>query len=287
MILIADGGSTKTSWCLIDNNDRTITFETEGYHPFFITEEYMAKSLSDKLPKEVEEFSSQVKEICIYSAGGGYSKEADNILVRGVGRLFPNAVTTIETDLLASARALLGKEKGVAAILGTGSNSCLYDGENIIANIESLGFLLGDEGSGAYMGKRLIGDFIRGHMPTVVRDAFREQYKLSSQELIDKVYNDPTPNRYCASFTRFLTGDQAGHEYVDMVIGDCFNDFFKNIIVYYPNYSDRLFNCVGSIGWIFKDKLTEVAAEYGMSTGKIIRSPMEDLIEFHKALNRD
>lgn len=281
MILIADGGSTKTSWCLLEDNGQNLMFETEGYHPFFVDEEYIFESLNKNTPKEVREKASGVTEVCIYSAGGGYSTESDNILINGVGKIFQNANIVIETDLLASARALLGRNAGVAAILGTGSNSCLYDGKKITANIESLGFLLGDEGSGAYMGKRLISDFIRKKMPNEIREAFYDTYKLSDEELIEKVYSDPTPNRYCASFTFFLSGEFAGNEYIERVKKDCFVDFFKNIISGYSNYSDYPFNCVGSIGWVFRNTLEEAANDFGMKIGNIIKSPMEGLLIYH------
>ncbi|RNC65737.1 hypothetical protein [Proteiniphilum sp. X52] len=129
----------------------------------------------------------------------------------------------------------------------------------------------------------MIRDFIRGHMPHDIREHFYNVYRVSPDELIDRVYADPMPNRYCASFTRFLGGEQVfGHDYSENVKRECFRDFFRNIIVHYPDYSAYLFNCVGSIGWVFKDTLTLIANEFGMETGKIIQSPMEGLIAYHQ-----
>jgi hypothetical protein len=185
-------------------------------------------------------------------------------------------------DLVGSARALLGRSAGFAAILGTGTNSCIYDGEKITRYIDSLGFLLGDEGSGGYMGKRLLGDYIRGYMPKEVSDRFWDTYQLTGEQLIDRIYSAAMPNRYCAAYTRFLTGEHAGHEYLEQhVIRGSFRDFFNNIVKHYPDYQKHLFNSVGSVGWIFRDRLIEVAAEFGMETGIIICSPMEGLVKYH------
>ncbi len=215
--------------------------------------------------------------------GAGCYEDKYTVIEDALRPLFPNARFDVAMDLAASARALLGHDPGFAAILGTGTNSCLYDGKRITHNVDSMGFLLGDEGSGAYMGKRLIGDFIRGRMPDDIREIFYNTYRLSPDELIDRVYGSSMPNRYCASFARFLSGEQVtGHAYIESVKRESFRDFFQNIVVYYPCYSDYLFNCVGSIGWVFRDTLTTVAEEFGMKTGKIIQSPMKGLIAYHQ-----
>jgi Predicted N-acetylglucosamine kinase len=279
MILIADSGSSTTSWTLVAGHRIVFQFESEGYNPCYHSREEITGSLRKSLPPGYD--WSNIVLVAFYGAG---CYEDKYIVIEDALRpLFPKARFDVAMDLMASARALLEHDPGFAAILGTGTNSCLYDGKRIIHNVDSMGFLLGDEGSGGYMGKRLIGDFIRGHMPGDIRDAFYDTYRLSPDELIDRVYSNPMPNRYCASFTRFLSGEQSGHEYVEKVKRECFRDFFKNIVVYYPAYSDYLFNCVGSIGWIFRDTLAKVAEEFGMKTGKIIQSPMEGLIAYHQA----
>jgi hypothetical protein len=190
-------------------------------------------------------------------------------------------------DLLGAARALLGNQAGFAAILGTGSNSCLYDGHTITHNIDSLGFILGDEGSGGYMGKRLISDFIRGYMPEEIQQAFRNTCRLTPDELIDRIYTGEMPNRYCAGFSRFITGYGRQNEYLDSVVYDAFSDFFRNIVCGYPSYSNYTFNCVGNIGWIFRDTLNRVAAGYNMPVGKFIPEPMQGLIEYHSNKNNE
>jgi N-acetylglucosamine kinase-like BadF-type ATPase len=277
MILIADSGSTKTSWRLIRNGEVQSEFSSEGYNPCYMKQEYITRSLKaclpDNLPRE------QVEEIFFYGAGCYEDKHV--IMQEALHSLFPRAEVSVAMDLLGAARALSSRKPGFAAILGTGTNSCLYDGNRITHNIDSLGFILGDEGSGGYMGKRLISDYIRGYMPEEIHRAFWETYGMTGDELINRIYLGEMPNRYCAGFTRFITGYGQAHDYLDSVVYDAFSDFFKNIVCGYPSRADYTFNCVGSIGWIFKDTLTRVAAEYGMKTEKIIREPIEGLIEYH------
>lgn len=279
MILIADSGSSKTNWTLVKEQQIISRFESEGYNPCYNSREEITDSLRKNLPARYD--WNDIVLVAFYGAGCYEDKYA--VIEEALRPLFPNARFDVAMDLMASARALLGHDPGFAAILGTGTNSCLYDGKRITHNVDSMGFLLGDEGSGAYMGKRLIRDFIRGHMPNDIQKHFYNVYRFSPDELIDRVYTNPMPNRYCASFARFLSREQVpGHEYIENVKRECFRDFFKNIVIYYPDYSNYLFNCVGSIGWVFKDTLTMIAKEFRMETGKIIQSPMEGLIAYHQ-----
>lgn len=278
MILIADSGSTKTSWCLIEPSGKTRQFETEGYNPCYTGGTRLIEILKPNLPEGFD--TGDVQEIAFY--GAGVYEDKYDMIRYAIQPIFPHAKIDAAMDLMASARALLGRSPGFAAILGTGCNSCLYDGVKIIHNIDSLGFLLGDEGSGGYMGKLLISDYIRDYMPAEVREWFWEEYQMTGDQLIDRIYSDPLPNRYCASFTRFLTGKHAGHDYMEQqIIRGSFRDFFTNIVKNYPNYQDYSFNSVGTIGWIFRDRLTEVAAAFGMKTEVVISDSMEGLIKYH------
>ena len=240
--------------------------------------DYIISSLKKNLP--VGHDWRKVKEIYFY--GAGCYEDKYPVIREPLLQICPNAKVEVAMDLMASARGLLGNFPGFAAILGTGTNSCLYDGKHITHNIDSLGFILGDEGSGGYMGKRLISDYIRGYMPEEIRTVFWSEYHLTADEFIDRIYMGEMPNRFCAGFTRFITGKCKTHEYLKLVVRNAFQDFFENIVRGYPNYSDYTFNSVGSIGWIFKDTLSEVAKEYRMTIGKIITSPMEGLIEYHR-----
>lgn len=282
MILIADGGSTKTSWVLLTRTGKQLQFETEGYHPFFVGSDYIRDSLEKKLPAELKGKAGSVERIFFYSAGGGYSQETDNILVKGLSGVFPSARIAIETDLLAAARALLGDKEGFAAILGTGTNSCIYDGKKVIVNIESLGFLLGDEGSGSYIGKKLIGDYIREVMPAAVKGTFFQTYNLTGMDLLNKVYEHPVANRYCASFAKFAGDHLPENPYYEHLITGAFRDFFRNMVTLYPNYREYRFNCVGSIAHHFRELLEKVVVEQGMQPGIIDKDPIRGLIAYHR-----
>ena len=281
MILIADSGSTKTSWCLANPAGKTLAFDTEGYNPCYSGAEKLFGILKPNLPENFD--PADVKQIVFY--GAGVYEDKHQVIRDAVHPVFPNASIEAAMDMMGSARALLGRSSGFAAILGTGTNSCLYNGEKITHYIDSLGFMLGDEGSGGYMGKRLIGDYIRGYMPEEVRGWFWDTYQLTGDELIVRIYSNPMPNRYCASFTRFLTGEHVGHEYLEQhIIRDSFRDLFNNIVKHYPNFQQYSFNSVGAIGWIFRDRLAEVSAEFEMEVGNIISNPMEELIKYHLSI---
>ena len=279
MILIADGGSTKSSWCQLDDARNRVYFNTEGYNPDFITTEgivaSLGKSLPDTLPRQ------QVRAVHYYGAGVSSAAKAE-VISRAMRQLFPRAEVTVTEDLLAAARALLGRGPGFAAILGTGTNSCLYDGEKITYNVDSLGYFLGDEGSGSYIGKRLLRDYLRQQLPEGLSEPFRETYELGSRnDILDRLYNQPLPNRYLASFAKFAY-DHNNVSYCRDIVLQGFEAFFQNLVLHYPRYQDYSFNCVGSVGYNFRDALMQVARTHGMEVGKIIRSPLDDLVSYHE-----
>src|SRR6476661_926596 len=201
MIIIADGGSTKTSWCLINQEGKKVLFNTEGYNPYFSDTDYIFASLNKNMPSDLE--ADKITEVNYYGAGV-HNDEKASIVAKAMQMFFKNASVNIGHDLLAAARALLGNDRGFAAILGTGTNTCIYDGEDIEMSIDSLAYILGDEGSGCYIGKKLLSDYIRGYMPKNVRDVFWETFKLTPDEILDNVYTKPLPNRFCASFSKFV-----------------------------------------------------------------------------------
>ncbi|TJZ52461.1 N-acetylglucosamine kinase [Sphingobacterium olei] len=278
MIIIADGGSTKTNWCLLDDNQKKIYFNTEGYNPYFVDSEYILNSLKKGLPNDLP--LDKVKEVNYYGAGV-HNEEKAKIVADAIEALFPNAKVEIGHDLLAAARALLGNEAGFAAILGTGTNTCIYDGNEITFNINSAAYILGDEGSGCYIGKKLLTDFVRGLMPTDVSKVFFETYQLTPDEIIDNVYTKPLANRFCASFSKFVYDNNVNIEYTRKIVDDAFEAFFANLVSKYPNYQEYTFNCIGSVAYNFRNVLEYKATQYGMKVGKIIRSPIDDLVKFH------
>jgi len=278
MVLIADSGSSKTNWCLIKEDGEKLYFNTEGYNPYFVDSAYIVDSLIQNLPAGIS--NSEITEVYYYGAGCFPGK--DFVLTDAIADVFNQGKCFIELDLLAAARALLGNNKGFAAILGTGMNTCIYDGEKIVQNIDSLGYILGDEGSGAAMGKKLLGDYIRGYMPEEISELFYDAFHLDKEGIFDHIYGQPFANRFCADFTKFIF-EQIHLPYFDGLVRSSFNELFQNLVVQYPDYQSYTFNCVGSIGFTFKNILSEVALEFDMPMGKIIKAPIEGLVDYHLA----
>ncbi|UYZ64614.1 N-acetylglucosamine kinase [Hymenobacter weizhouensis] len=283
MILIADGGSTKCNWCQLDESTgQRVYFNTEGYNPDFVSTADIVASLTQHLPEALNR--AAVREVHFYGAGVSSQAKADVIRL-ALRQLFPAVQEIAVTeDLLASARALLGHKPGFAAILGTGTNSCIYDGQRITHNVDSLGYFLGDEGSGSHIGKRLLRDYLRGLMPEGLPAALQETYGLGSRnDILDRLYNQPLPNRFLASFAKFAY-DHNNVSYCRDIVLESFEAFFHNLVRHYPNYQQYTFNCVGSVGYNFRDVLAQVAQQYQMEVGKIIRSPIDDLVSYHLEL---
>lgn len=283
MIIIADGGSTKTNWCLIDSSGKKIYFNTEGYNPYFVSSEYIQNSLKKGLPNDLP--FEQIEKVYYYGAGV-HNEEKENIIKEAFSAFFANAKISIGHDLLAAARALLGTSTGFAAILGTGTNTCLYNGQDIELNINSAAYILGDEGSGCYIGKKILTDYVRGLMPENVREEFWKTYQITEDEVMDRVYTQPLANRFCAGFSKFVYDNNVNIEYSRSIVKNSFVDFFTNLVSKYPNYQDYTFNCIGSVGYNFRNVLEETANEFGMKVGKIIRSPIDDLVKYHLELSK-
>lgn len=277
MKLIADSGSTKTDWVLVNEGEWVLQHHTQGYNPFFFDEDYIYKSLSENLVPALP--PDKMDEIYFYGAGCSSTDKCD-IVKAALERAFPQTQVYVSHDLLASARALLGDSEGFAAILGTGANTCLYDGQKVILNIDSLGYMLGDEGSGCYIGKKIVRDYMRKLMPQHLWDDFYHTYQLDNAAIYDTMFNKPSPNRFLASFARFAHKHQ-NQEYIREIVRESFQDFYRNLVSQYPNYRNYTLNCVGSIGFIFKDILLDLADDYGMKPGKIIQSPIHDLVDYH------
>jgi glucosamine kinase len=279
MILIADGGSTKTTWCLVEADMTRSFFHTEGYNPEFISTAGIIASLQQNLPATLA--TAAIAELHYYGASVVSPLQVATV-ANAMQAVFSQARVSVGHDLLAAARALLGRQPGFAAILGTGTNSCVYDGERITHNVDSLGYFLGDEGSGAFLGKAMLRDYLRGDMPAVLEAKFRTTYGLEREAILDQLYNQPFPNRFIASFAKFAY-DHNEETYCQQLVVEAFDLFFRNIIAKYPAYQSHTFNCVGSVGYNFRDALTQVATAHGMSIGKIIRSPIDDLVSYHLA----
>src|SRR6202000_1345885 len=278
MIIIADGGSTKTNWCLVTEEGKKVYFNTEGYNPYFSSTAYIVQSLMENLPADLEK--SEITEVNYYGAGCS-TDEMRNIVAEAMKAVFTKARVYIGHDLLAAARALLGTNEGFAAILGTGTNTCIYNGREVVHNIDSGAYILGDEGSGCYIGKKLLVDYLRGYMPEAVRQNFWDTYKLTPDDVNEQVYTQPLANRFCAQFSKFVYDNNAHIEYTRNLVKTSFEDFFRNLVMHYPNYQQHSFNCIGSVGYNFRNVLEEVVTEHGMVFGNIIRSPIDNLVKYH------
>lgn len=280
MILIADCGSTKIDWCLLNGKKVEKQVFTMGMNAVMLTEEEMRGRIGAELMPELADYAAEIKEVYFYGAGCISTEVCSNVACAIKANLPEANKIEVYTDLLAAARALCGHEPGIACIMGTGSNSCLYDGTGIAANVSPLGFILGDEGSGAVLGKLFLGDVLKNQLPATVRAEFLEEYSLDLLTIIRRVYREPQPNRFLASVTPFISKHIDVKEIHDMVLGT-FTAFFKRNIMQYTGYEAHKVNFVGSIAYYFRDVLEEAARNTGCTIGKVIKSPMEGLLSYH------
>lgn len=273
MILIADSGSTKTDWCV----DNGAVIHTMGINPFHQSAESIRQILCNELLPQLPE-TILLDEIHFY--GAGCTPEKSVIVKEALEVMFPQASIHVKSDLLGAAHALCGKTKGIACILGTGSNSCYYDGEQIVQNVSPLGYILGDEGSGAVLGKRLVGDCLKNQLPQDICNAFLETFELTPSTIIEKVYRQPQANRFLASLTPFLSAHREVPQIHELLVSS-FTDFFHRNVMQYP-YQDTPVHFVGSIAWHFKEEVKEAALLLGIHTGKFIQSPIGELLKYHQ-----
>jgi glucosamine kinase len=276
MILIADSGSTKTAWGLVDSNTKEASYiMTGGINPLYQQKHEIIQLLQQELTLGI----GNNVDIHFYGAGC-ISPHVNDIVISALNSVFPGSSVTIETDMMAAARSLCQSNEGIACILGTGSNSCYYDGSNIVTNISPLGYVLGDEGSGAVLGKRFIGDLLKNQLPKSMTHRFLEQYDFTPAQIVESVYKKPFPNRFLAQFTLFIH-DHIYEPALKSLVKNCFNEFFNRNIRQYVQAERLPVHFTGSIAFIFKDLLMESAFECGFVTGTITKSPMEGLVRYH------
>lgn len=273
--LIADSGSTKTSWVLFSEDKGTVErFATSGINPFYQDQAAIVAYL-----EELDLKGKAPSKVIFY--GAGCVGQAQIASVSGaLNQQFPGAAIEVASDLLAAARSLCGRESGIAAILGTGSNSCYYDGHTVVENISPLGFILGDEGSGAVLGRNLVGDILKKQLPEALCKAFMEQYQMTGLAIIEQVYRQPFPNRFLAQFTPFLLAHIHEPSIVRLV-KEGFVAFFERNIRHYPKAGEQAIHFTGSVAWHFKEVLALAADEAGFRLGKVVPDPMDGLISYH------
>lgn len=295
MILIADSGGSKTDWALVslptDTHKYVLKVRTQGLNPFHQSKDVILKALEEELMPALYKAAEQsgtfskeydiaekVTQIAFY--GAGCTRALSPIVGEALAAAFPSASIKVESDLLGAAHAVCGHEEGIACILGTGANSCLYDGEQIVANIPPLGYILGDEGSGAVLGKMLLNGIFKGDLSAEIRNLYLEWSGLTYSEIIDKVYRQPLANRFLASSSKFIK-ENLQYAELEGLVRYNFDTFFKKNILKYTMSSIRVISAVGGIASAFEEQLRASADSFGYKVGKVLSSPIDGLIEYY------
>ncbi|MFT4093099.1 MAG: N-acetylglucosamine kinase [Niabella sp.] len=275
-ILIADAGATKTEWSFLGNG-KIKSVDTLGISPYFLSGPQITELLLQQLIPRLK--NAAADEIYFYGTGC-LNPENNKTVKQAIKKAFPGAVVNVTNDVVGAAIGLCGNTKGIACILGTGSSSCYYDGKKIKKNNPGLGYALGDEGSGAYLGKKVLQYYLYNTFDEDLRARFDAAYVTNVTEILENVYKKPLPNRYLASFAKFLA-DNRGHYMIENIIEDGLNDFFFTHLCKYAEVWKYPVNFVGGVAFGFKDVIKELCATYNFEPGRIMQKPMKGLIEYH------
>ena len=272
---IADSGSTKTDWQLCENGEAILGISTPGINPVYQNEAEIAK-IATLLQSSIAECTDA--PLYFYGAGVINAEKAD-ALRQVLSNLF-KGVIEIDTDMVGAARALCGNKPGIACILGTGSNSCFYNGRAIERNVSPLGFILGDEGSGAVIGKLFIADLLKNQLPDKLKSDFLGRYRLTSSDIINRVYREPLPNRFLATFAPYIVSVMGQYSEVELLVKNTIEAFFTRNVMQY-DYKSHPVHFTGSVAYNTKHLLHETARKYGIRMGEVIASPIDGLIRYH------
>lgn len=285
MIVVADSGSTKTDWRIIFPNGAIDQIVTEGINPFHQRKEAIQSIIEQS---DLPRLARRTQEIYFYGAGCGYPDKIE-IVHESIKSFFPQSDIFVDNDLIAAAKAVCGDDEGIVCILGTGSNSCFYDGTAVYQATPSLGYILGDEGSGAYMGKKFIIDYLYKKAPESICELFSKKHDYSIDFILDSVYSKTMANRFLASFTLFFK-ENIKHPYIHGLVYECFYDFLEKHVLSYKKHERYPVNFVGSVAYHFQDVLEKVVVDAGLHFGKVIQSPIVGLTAYHqnksKTLNK-
>ncbi|MBO7618812.1 MAG: hypothetical protein J6T22_16645 [Bacteroidales bacterium] len=277
MWLIIDAGSTKMEWMLMEGNAVVRRFTTEGFNPNYSDRQCLVETCRGA--------SLQNKIQSIHYYGTGCGNEQNCQLIKDVFlQRFPDAEIHVTHDLMAACHAVLGHEKGIACILGTGSNSCLYDGENILEKAVSLGYLVGDEGSGMHIGREVVRAYFYGFMPEDLRFQFDAEYHLELKDFIHRLYHEGQPSKYLATFAKYA-GENQAHPYMHGLVKSCFKAFIEAFILCYENCKSLKISFIGSVAFHFKNLLEESLNEFGLTMGEVMQAPAEGLIKYYQGEN--
>ena len=281
MILIADSGSTKTEWFLVGKDGVMNQFHTSGINPYLLSTDQMVEILRKELLMRI--VSQSITHVFFYGAGCSTETRCQEVSA-ALSDIFLSATIEVDHDLLGAARALCGTESGIACILGTGSNSCYFDGHQIVDNIPSLGYILGDEGSGSHIGRTLLKRFFYRDMPADIHAAFLAEYQITREDVLEAVYRNPLPNRYLASFSLFASS-RMEHPYMRKVLSEIFLEFLQMQVCKYADYRKKTVHFVGSVAFHYQSILQEVAQSMDIRCGCFLKSPAKALATYHLDLH--
>ncbi len=278
MILIAESGSTKCDWVLLDREGKEIDrFSTMGFNPYFHSPRFIAEHLLNLL--RIQQLKKDVESVFFY--GAGCSTESLQVEVkRGLEQVFMHAEITVDHDLLAAAYSTYNGEPEIACIIGTGSNSCFFDGHSVREEVPALAFILGDEASGSYLGKKLLSSFLYKQLPEEIEQDFVNTYQTSKDEILDNVYNQPNANVYLASFARFVSKHQQ-HPFFGNIIQEGFDEFIRIHVLCYPESEWATVNFVGSVAYHMEIYLRTACKKAGVRFGRVIKKPVDGLVAYH------
>jgi N-acetylglucosamine kinase-like BadF-type ATPase len=277
MILIAESGSTKTDWVLVNDNNDINLFKTIGFNPFFHSTEFIAKEILSH--RGFYDASKDVTHVYFYGAGCS-SDKMNNIVRDGLSSIFKKSEVIVDHDLLACALATYQDEPSISCILGTGSNSCYYDGKVLREEVPAIAYVLGDEGSGSYYGKKLLKDYLYNNLPSEIRKALEDEFSISKASIFENVYTKPNANVYLASFMRFISNHYET-DYVVKMVQAGMDEFMKVHVCCFPEHKHVKTHFIGSISKIFERELYQVANQNNIQVGDIIRKPVENLVKYH------
>lgn len=281
MILIADSGSTKTNWSIIENNRLLYSLKTKGMNPYFQPESEIENELSNILLPQLGNKSVEA----VYFYGAGCTIEKIELMQKKIRCCLSAKLVEVNSDLLGAARSLCGHEAGIVGILGTGSNSGFYDGKTIVKNVPALGFVLGNEGAGDSLGRRFVSDLLKDMINDEIKKIFLNEYNLTAGEIIERVYKQSFPNRFLAGLAPFIE-EHLDVPKIQQIVIDNFCDYFNRNVKHY-DYQHYCTNLIGSIAFHFESSLIIAAKQCGILLGKIVQSPMEGLIDYHISQTKD
>ena len=275
MILIADSGSTKTDWCVSEQGRQLQRLTTQGINPFFLSEEAIGEEIRSSLLPELQANSFDA----LYFYGAGCLPEKIPMMQTALGKYLKVKTVEVCSDMLGAARGMSGRNPGIVCILGTGSNSCYYDGEDIVNNVSPLGFILGDEGSGAVLGKQLVGDLLKNQLPERLKEKFLKEFDLTPGMIIERVYRQPFPNRFLASLSPFLLRN-IEEPALRLLAFNSFKSFLTRNVMQYDCKNNPVY-FIGSIAYHYREIVEEAVLASGMQLGGIMQNPMEGLVRYH------